>query len=108
MGDKYSVNFTAKEVKFYELNQFFNLLNKQLDDSLKNKIEVIINDGVGGQHFILKQYGFAPNGDKCSDCKMIDCEECTFWARKKKEKEIVNVEIKPSMMPLFDYSKQNI
>lgn len=87
MGDKYTVDFTINQVKFYELNKFFDLVQKQIDPTMRNNMQIIITDNIGGKHYILQQYGSAPNGDKCKDCNLIDCSECATWSRKEKMKE---------------------
>ena len=75
----YKVTFSIDNLTLYEQNQIYNLLNK-LDFNLKDNMNILITDPIGGIHDPLNRIGIMPNKNKCKlNCIRVNCSDCPEW-----------------------------
>ena len=83
----YQVEFSIDNLSMYEQQRIFQALLAQLNYNQRMDLHVTVTDFMGGKHYIWDGTGRDPDGVFCRECKMIDCENCLLYLKRKKLKE---------------------
>ena len=82
-GNPYKINFEIKNLSMIEQEKVFKAVLNVLDYDAKENFHIVVTDFMGGQHFVWDNSGIDPNGVKCRSCKLIDCENCPVFIKRK-------------------------
>lgn len=83
----YKVEFSVDNLSMKEQEQFYKIILAQLDFEQRQNLHIKITDFIGGEHFLWEGYGIDPFGEKCNNCKFIDCETCAIYKNRKEKKD---------------------
>lgn len=72
----YEVIFSLRGLSLAEQNEFYNFLMRELSFDLKDRLNIMVIDPVGGRHDVFRDIGYQPNGTECLGCKRVDCRGC--------------------------------
>lgn len=72
----YEVIFSVNKLSLYEQEEIYQSLIKILTFEQKRNFNIVINDPIGGKHFVFDNTGIQPNGKICNFCERISCEDC--------------------------------
>lgn len=81
----YKIDFSIDDLSLSQQQQIFKKLIKMLDYDARQNLHVTVTDSIGGKHFIWDGNGERPNGIKCRQCNMIDCEDCLIYQNSKEK-----------------------
>lgn len=79
MKDKswgYNVTFSIGAITLKQQQEIYDLLRKNLSFDMKDHLQIMVTDPIGGKHDIWDNKGYMPNGDFCKKCDLVNCEFC--------------------------------
>lgn len=86
----FQVDFSIKGLSLAQQNKLFQEVIKNLDYNARQNLHITVTDYCGGKHFIWEGSGVDPNGNLCSKCTSVCCENCptlSMYQKTKIEKE---------------------
>lgn len=75
----YKVTFSVEGITLKEQEEIYDLLRKNLSFDMKDHFDIVVEDPVGGKHYLWRDTGINPDGKECKKCATINCAMCYHY-----------------------------